>query len=240
MERRSQLLMQPAVQLKNTSADNTGWRSMKELQELAQLLEQGQSQKVLAMTQQLIASGVSAQIVLNDGLIAGMASVGEKMRNGDMYLPEVLQSAGAMKASLAILKPYLARDGTASRGKILIGTVKGDMHDIGKNLVTIMLQGAGFDIIDAGLNVEPQKFVSAIAEHRPQIVGLSAMLTTTMLNMKTTIEAIAAAGLRSQIKIIVGGAPVSQKYADEIGADGYSRDAVLAVDKVKQLLGHTS
>jgi 5-methyltetrahydrofolate--homocysteine methyltransferase len=213
---------------------------MKELLDLAQLVEEGQSQKVLTLTQQLVDSGLSPQIILNEGLIAGMAMVGEKMRNGEMYLPEVLQSAGAMKASLAILKPHLAREGAASRGKILIGTVKGDMHDIGKNLVTIMLQGAGFEVIDIGLNVEPERFVSAITEHAPSVVGLSAMLTTTMLNMKATIEAIANAGLRSQVKIIIGGAPLSQNYADEIGADGYSRDAVLAVDKVKQLMGHAS
>ena len=213
---------------------------MTELTNLALLVEQGQSQKVLALTQQLLDSGISPQIILNDGLIAGMAEVGEKMRNGEMYLPEVLQSAGAMKASLAILKPHLAREGAKSRGKILIGTVRGDMHDIGKNLVGIMLQGAGFEIIDLGLNVEPQKFVAAITEHTPAVVGLSAMLTTTMLNMKTTIDAIAAAGLRTDVKIIIGGAPVSQKFADEIGADGFSRDAVLAVDKVKQLIGHIS
>jgi 5-methyltetrahydrofolate--homocysteine methyltransferase len=213
---------------------------MKELQDLAALLEQGQSQKVLALTQQLVDSGMSPETVLNDGLIAGMAVVGEKMRNGEMYLPEVLQSAGAMKASLSILRPLLAREGARSRGKILIGTVKGDMHDIGKNLVCIMLQGAGFEIIDLGLNVEPQRFVSAITEHTPSIVGLSAMLTTTMLNMKTTIDAIVSAGLRSNVKIIIGGAPVSQKFADEIGADGYSRDAVFAVDKIKQLIIHTS
>jgi 5-methyltetrahydrofolate--homocysteine methyltransferase len=213
---------------------------MKELQDLAKFLEQGESQKVLALTQQLVDSGVSPQIILNDGLIAGMAVVGEKMRNGEMYLPEVLQSAGAMKASLKILKPQLAREGAKSRGKVLIGTVKGDMHDIGKNLVGIMLQGAGFEIIDIGSNAEPEKFLAAITEHTPAIVGLSAMLTTTMLNMKSTIKAIADAGLRSKVKIIIGGAPVNQKFADEIGADGYSRDAVLAVDKVKQLIGHTS
>jgi 5-methyltetrahydrofolate--homocysteine methyltransferase len=213
---------------------------MKELHDLAQLLETGQSQKVLALTQQLVDSGLSPQTILNDGLIAGMAVVGEKMRDGEMYLPEVLQSAGAMKASLMILKPHLAREGAKSRGKILIGTVKGDMHDIGKNLVGIMLQGAGYEIVDIGLNVEPQKFIAAITEHTPEIVGLSAMLTTTMLNMKAIIEAVIAAGLRSKVKIIIGGAPVSQKFADEIGADGYARDAVLAVDTVKHLIGHTS
>jgi len=210
---------------------------MKELQDLAQSVEQGQVQKVSGLTQQLLDSGVSPKIILNDGLIAGMTVVGEKMRSGEMYLPEVLQSASAMHGSLKILKPHLVREGTQSRGKIMVGTVKGDMHDIGKNLVSIMLQGAGFDIVDLGLNVPPQKFVEAITAHQPAILGLSAMLTTTMLNMKTTIEAINAAGLRSTVKVIIGGAPVSQKFADEIGADGYARDAVLAVDKVKQLLG---
>jgi 5-methyltetrahydrofolate--homocysteine methyltransferase len=210
---------------------------MKELQDLAQSVEQGQVQKVSGLTQQLLDSGVSPKIILNDGLIAGMTVVGEKMRSGEMYLPEVLQSASAMHGSLKILKPHLVREGAQSRGKIMVGTVKGDMHDIGKNLVSIMLQGAGFDIVDLGLNVSPQKFVEAITAHQPAILGLSAMLTTTMLNMKTTIEAINAAGLRSSVKVIIGGAPVSQKFADEIGADGYARDAVLAVDKVKQLLG---
>jgi 5-methyltetrahydrofolate--homocysteine methyltransferase len=209
---------------------------MKELTDLALLLEQGKTQSVLALTQQLAEAGVSPQTILNDGLIAGMAVVGDKMRNGEMYLPEVLQSAAAMKASLAYLKPRLALEGAAARGTILIGTVKGDMHDIGKNLVGIMLQGAGFEIVDIGVNADPQKFVAAITEHSPAIVGLSAMLTTTMLNMKATIDAIAAAGLRPKTKILIGGAPVSQKFAEEIGADGYSRDAVLAVDKVKQLM----
>ena len=210
---------------------------MKELQELSLLLEQGDAQKVSALTQQLLDSGVSPQKILNEGLIAGMAVVGEKMRIGEMYLPEVLQSASAMHGSLKLLRPHLVREGVQSRGKILMGTVKGDMHDIGKNLVGIMLQGAGFDIIDLGLNVPPQKFIEGITAHQPAILGLSAMLTTTMLNMRTTIDAISAAGLRSQLKIIIGGAPVSQKFADEIGADGYARDAVLAIDKVRRLLG---
>ena len=211
--------------------------TMKELQDLASSLEQGQAKKVAELTQQLVDAGVSPQVILNDGLIAGMAVVGEKMRIGEMYLPEVLQSASAMQGSLKILKPHLLREGAQPRGKILMGTVKGDMHDIGKNLVGIMLQGAGFEIVDLGLNVPPQKFIEGITTHQPAIVGLSAMLTTTMLNMKTTVDAISEAGLRSNVKIIIGGAPVSQKFADEIGADGFARDAVLAVDKVKQLLG---
>jgi len=210
---------------------------MKELQDLALYLEQGQAQKVIALTEQLLAASISPQRILNDGLIAGMATVGEKMRNGDMYLPEVLQSAGAMQASLKILKPHLAREGAQSRGRVLMGTVKGDMHDIGKNLVGIMLQGAGFEIVDLGVNIPPEKFVEAIKTHQPSIVALSAMLTTTMLNMKSTIDSVRLAGLSSYVKIIIGGAPVNQGYADQIGADGYARDAVLAVDKVKQLLG---
>lgn len=210
---------------------------MKELTDLALMLEQGQAQKVAELTQRLVDTGLSPQTILNDGLIAGMAVVGEKMRNGEMYLPEVLQSASAMHGSLKILKPHLLREGAQSRGKVLLGTVKGDMHDIGKNLVGIMLQGAGFEIVDLGLNVSTQKFVEAITTHQPAVLGLSAMLTTTMLNMKTTLEAINEAGLRSNVKIIIGGAPVNQKFADEIGADGYARDAVLAVDTVKQLLG---
>jgi 5-methyltetrahydrofolate--homocysteine methyltransferase len=212
-------------------------QGMKELQELAQSLEHGQTQRVAALTQQLLDAGVSPQRILNEGLIAGMAVVGEKMRGGEMYLPEVLQSASAMQASLKILKPNLAREGARPLGKILLGTVKGDMHDIGKNLVGIMLQGAGFEIVDLGLNVPAQKFIEGIDAHHPTIVGMSAMLTTTMLNMKTIIDTIAAVGLRTKVKIIIGGAPVSQKFADEIGADGYARDAVLAVDTVKQLVG---
>jgi 5-methyltetrahydrofolate--homocysteine methyltransferase len=210
---------------------------MQELRDLASFLEQGETQRVTSLTQQLLDAGISPQLILNDGLIAGMAVVGEKMRNGDMYLPEVLQSAGAMQASLKLLRPHLAREGVQSRGKVLMGTVRGDMHDIGKNLVGIMLQGAGFEIVDLGLNVTPEKFLEAIQDHQPAVVALSAMLTTTMLNMKSTIDLVRAAGLSPKVKIIIGGAPVNQNYADQIGADGYARDAVLAVDKVKQLLG---
>lgn len=209
---------------------------MKELQDLADLILNGYTERVTNLTGQLLESGVSPQTILNEGLVKGMSVVGEKMRCGEMYIPEVLQSASAMHASLNLLKPHLVKDGVQPVGKIVIGTVKGDMHDIGKNLVGILLQGAGFDIVDLGVNIPPQKFVEAINIHNPSVIGISAMLTTTMLHMKTTIEAIRAAGLRSKVKIIIGGAPVSQKFADEIGADGYARDAVKAVDKVKELL----
>jgi 5-methyltetrahydrofolate--homocysteine methyltransferase len=207
---------------------------MQELDNLALLLEQGQMQSVATLTQELLDAGVPPQAILNEGLIAGMAVVGKKMRDGEMYLPEVLQAAGAMQAALKLLKPHLLRDGVPSRGTVLIGTVKGDMHDIGKNLVATMLQGAGFDIVDLGVNISPEKFVQAVKAHKPAIVGLSAMLTTTMLTMKPTIEALRAAG--SDVKVIVGGAPVNQNFADQIGADGFARDAVLAVERVKQLI----
>jgi 5-methyltetrahydrofolate--homocysteine methyltransferase len=153
-----------------------------------------------------------------------------------MYLPEVLHSAGAMNAAMDILKPLLLKDNVESAGRIVMGTVKGDMHDIGKNLVSILLRGAGIEVIDIGVQASPEKFVEAIRIHRPAVVGMSAMLTTTMLAMKTTIEAITVAGLRSSVKIIVGGAPVTQRFADEIGADAYARDAVRASEKVKELL----
>ena len=207
---------------------------MQELDNLALLLEQGQMQSVATLTKELLDAGVPPQAILNEGLIAGMAVVGKKMRDGEMYLPEVLQAAGAMQAALKLLKPHLLRDGVPSRGTVLIGTVKGDMHDIGKNLVATMLQGAGFDIVDLGVNISPEKFVQAVKAHKPAIVGLSAMLTTTMLTMKPTIEALRAAG--SDVKVIVGGAPVNQNFADQIGADGFARDAVLAVERVKQLI----
>ncbi len=209
---------------------------MEELEKLALLLEEGDVQSVASLTQQLVESGMSAQTILNKGLIVGMGVVGEKMRTGEMYLPEVLQSATAMHASLKILKPLLAQGGIQPLGKIVMGTVKGDVHDIGKNLVGILLQGAGFEIMDLGVNVAPAKFVDAINQHKPSMLAISAMLTTTMLNMKTTIEARGAAGIRSHVKIIGGGAPVSQKFADEIGADGYAQNAVRAVDKVKEML----
>jgi 5-methyltetrahydrofolate--homocysteine methyltransferase len=209
---------------------------MTELQEMATLLQQGNINAVQTLTQRLLDNGVSPQTILNDGLIAGMTVVGEQMRCGEMYLPEVLQSASVMHAAMYILKPHLLSGGVQPLGRIVLGTVKGDMHDIGKNLVGIMLQGAGFEIIDLGINTPPEKFVEAIRQHQPKLVGLSAMLTTTMLVMKKTIEAINASEVRSQVKIIIGGAPITQRFADEIGADGFAKDAVSAVDKVKELL----
>lgn len=209
---------------------------MTELQEMVTLLQQGEANAVKALTQRLLDNNVSAQTILNEGLIAGMTVVGEQMRCGEMYLPEVLQSASVMHAAMAVLKPHLLSGGVQPIGRVVLGTVKGDMHDIGKNLVAIMLQGAGYEIVDLGINTPPEKFIEAIQQHQPKIVGMSAMLTTTMLVMKKTIEAIKASGAQAQAKIIIGGAPITQRFADEIGADAFAKDAVSAVDKVKELL----
>ncbi len=207
-----------------------------EVKAIAELLQQGNTAAVKNLLLRLLDNGVTPQTILNEGLIAGMSVVGEKMRCGEMYLPEVLQCASVMKTAMEVLKPHLVDSGVKPVARVVLGTVKGDMHDIGKNLVGIMLRGAGYEVIDIGINMPPEQFINAITQHQPQVVGMSAMLTTTMLHMKKTIEAIAAAHLREQVKIIVGGAPVSQGFAEEIGADGYAKDAVTAVDEVKALL----
>jgi len=207
-----------------------------DLTRIAELLQEGSVTPVKQLTQELLDRGTSPQTILNEGLIAGMAVVGEKMRSGEMYLPEVLQAASVMKAAMEILQPHLLSSGVEPIARIVLGTVKGDMHDIGKNLVGIMLRGAGFEVIDLGLNTPAEKFVEAIQTHSPAVVGMSAMLTTTMLQMKKTIEAIAAAQLREKVKIMIGGASVSQRFADEIGADAYAKDAVTAVERVQAML----
>jgi 5-methyltetrahydrofolate--homocysteine methyltransferase len=209
---------------------------MTELQELAEKLREGNASAVSTLTEHLLQNGASPQTILNDGLIAGMNVVGQLMRDGQMYLPEVLQSARAMRAAMDILKPHLMKEGVKPIGRIVLGTVKGDLHDIGKNIVSIMLQGTGIEVIDLGVNVPPEKFVEAIKEHNSALVGMSALLTTTMSWMKKTVEAINEAGIRSQVKIIIGGAPITQRFADEIGADGYSREAAGAAILAKELL----
>jgi len=210
--------------------------TQQELDDLKECLRNGERKKIVAIVEKLISENTSPVTILNEGLIPGMTEVGEMMKCGEIYLPEVLHSAGAMNAAMDILKPLLLKDNVKPVGRIVMGTVKGDMHDIGKNLVGIMLKGAGMEVIDIGVQAPPDKFIEAIKTHSPAIVGMSAMLTTTMLGMKTTIEAIRTAGLRESVKIMVGGAPVSQRFADEIGADAYARDAVRAAEKVKELL----
>ncbi|MEW6374692.1 MAG: corrinoid protein, partial [Thermodesulfobacteriota bacterium] len=192
--------------------------------------------EVKKLTQDALNNREAAETILKDGLIQAMDRVGVRFKNGEIYIPEVLIAARAMHAGMAVLKPILSKSTTAMAGKVIIGTVKGDLHDIGKNLVIMMLEGGGFEVVDLGIDVSAQKFIEAIKEHKPQVVGMSALLTTTMREMKNTIQAIEWAGLRNQVKTIVGGAPVTEKFAKEIGANGYAPDAASAVDMVKSLL----
>jgi 5-methyltetrahydrofolate--homocysteine methyltransferase len=190
---------------------------------------------VVELVKEAMAAGVPAQKILNEGLIAGMNVVGKRFRENEYFVPDVLISAKAMKAGTALLKPALVASGAKPVGIVLIGTVEGDMHDIGKNLVAMMLEGAGFQVVDLGVNVSPDKFKEALQQNAgAAVVGLSALLTTTMVNMKKTIDALREA--RKSIKVIIGGAPVTDKFAKEIGADGYAADASRAVDVVKRLL----
>jgi 5-methyltetrahydrofolate--homocysteine methyltransferase len=181
--------------------------------------------------------GVEPSTLLFDALIPAMSEVGARFERNEFFVPEMLIAARAMQSGMVQLKPLLAESGVEPVGKVSIGTVKGDLHDIGKNLVRMMLEGAGFEAIDLGTDVKPDGFVEAVREHQPQIVGMSALLTTTMVNMKATIEALEEAGLRESVKIMVGGAPVTAAFAEEIGADGYAPDAASAVDVARQFIG---
>jgi 5-methyltetrahydrofolate--homocysteine methyltransferase len=207
------------------------------LQEIASNLYDGEDEKVAGLVQQALDQGMAPDEILSGGLIAGMDEVGKDFKAGDLFVPEVLIAARAMQAGMSILRPLLAEGDLPSAGKYLIGTVKGDLHDIGKNLVKMMLEGAGFETIDLGTDVGPADFVAAVREHQPSLMGMSALLTTTMVNMKTTIEALEEAGLRDSVKIMVGGAPVTAAFAKEIGADSYAPDAASAVDVARGLAG---
>jgi 5-methyltetrahydrofolate--homocysteine methyltransferase len=207
------------------------------LQEIASNLYNGDNKAVPELVQQALDQGSAPEDVLAGGLIAGMDEVGKDFKAGDLYVPEVLIAARAMRAGMGVLRPLLAEADVPSAGKYLIGTVEGDLHDIGKNLVRMMLEGAGFETIDLGTDVKPDGFVEAVREHQPEVVGMSALLTTTMVNMKVAIEALEEAGLRDSIKIMVGGAPVTAAFAEEIGADGYAPDAASAVDVAREFIG---
>ena len=209
---------------------------MADLQALANAVIGGERENALRLTEEAIDEGVKPSVIINDGLIAGMSVVGEKFKNNEFYVPEVLIAARAMQTAMERVKPLLAEGEMTSRGKVVIGTVKGDLHDIGKNLVAMMLEGGGFDVIDLEVDVSPEQIVSTAAESGAHCIALSALLTTTMPSMKDTVDALVEAGLKGQVKVIIGGAPVTQSYADEIGADGYAPDAASAVDKVTQLL----
>ena len=198
-----------------------------------QSLSEGEIEEVKTLVQEALDAGESAERVLKEGLIQAMDRVGVRFKNGELYIPEVLLAARAMHAGMAILKPILSKSTETIAGKVLIGTVKGDLHDIGKNLVAMMIEGGGFDVIDLGIDVPASRFVEAVKEHRPQVVGMSALLTTTMVEMKKTIQALEEAGQKGRVKIIVGGAPVTEDFAKDIGADGYAPDAAVAVDVVR-------
>jgi len=199
-------------------------------------LSQGKMDEVKKLTQEALDAGDSPDTILKEGLIQAMDRIGVRFKNGEIYIPEVLIAARAMHAGMAILKPILSKSTSTLAAKIIIGTVKGDLHDIGKNLVIMMLEGGGFEVVDLGIDVPQNKFMEAIKQHQPQVVGMSALLTTTMIEMKNTIKAIEWAGLKEKVKTIVGGAPVTEKFAKDIGADGYAPDAASAVDLVKSLL----
>jgi 5-methyltetrahydrofolate--homocysteine methyltransferase len=209
---------------------------MSVIEEIRQAVIDGQGKVTAAKVRQALDEGVQAGTILNEGLIPAMSRVGELFEQGECFVPEMLVAARAMTAALDILKPLLVAQGLKPIGKVAIGTVKGDLHDIGKRLVAMMLEGSGFEIMDLGVDVAPEKFVEAI-QNGAQVVAMSALLTTTMTNMKGTIDAIKAAGVRDKISIIVGGAPVTQNYAQEIGADAYATDASSAVRKVRELVG---
>ncbi len=208
---------------------------MADLAALSEGVINGDAGKVEELTKQALEEGLSALEILNNALVKAMDVVGEKYKSYEIYLPGLVVSARAMKAGLAILKPVLTASENRLPVKIAIGTVQGDTHDIGKNIVAAMLEGAGFEVTDLGYDVLPERFVSAITDDGANLIGMSALVTTNMLSMKETMDAIVEAGVRDRVKIIIGGAPVTQEYADRIGADGYAEDAAVAVDLVRQL-----
>ncbi len=210
---------------------------MSQFEAIYKAVLEGNSAGVQAGVHAALAAGAQAETVLKEGLIAAMTQVGCLFEEGEYFVPEMLIAARAMQSGLALLKPQLAAAGATPAGKVVIGTVKGDLHDIGKNLVAMMLEGSGFEVIDIGTDVTPDKFVAAVKQHRPQVVGMSALLTTTMPSMKGTLDALQEAGVRQQVKVMIGGAPVTDGFARQIGADGYSPDASSAVRLAKALTG---
>jgi 5-methyltetrahydrofolate--homocysteine methyltransferase len=206
------------------------------LSRITEKLYEGDNTAVAELTQQALDEGLTAAEILNGGLVAGMDRVGVDFKNGDLFVPEVLIAARAMHAGMDILRPLLAESDVPSAGKVIVGTVSGDLHDIGKNLVAMMLEGGGFEVIDMGIDAAPEKFVEAVKTEQPDLVGMSALLTTTMPAMEKTVDALVEAGVRDSVKVMIGGAPVTQAYADEIGADGYAPDAASAVDLARALL----
>ena len=211
---------------------------MSKLNDLSLAVEKGKRNDAKALTQELLDEGMKPLDIVEHGLVPGMSAIGEKFKNNEVFVPEMLIAARAMKEAMALLEPLLAQAGIKPKHTVVIGTVQGDLHDIGKNLVAMMLKGANFGVVDIGTNVPPDKFVATVQEHGASLLALSALLTTTMPAMKSAVEAVRAAGLKD-LKIMIGGAPVTQDFANEIGADGYSADAASAVDLALALLGET-
>jgi 5-methyltetrahydrofolate--homocysteine methyltransferase len=207
------------------------------LMEVKEATLAGDQGRVSALTKQAIDEGIEADRIIQEGLIGAMVVVGKEFGEGKIYIPEMLIAARAMKSGLEVVKPLLVGGKMKSIAKVVLGTVKGDLHDIGKNLVGMMLEGFGVEVIDLGVDVSPEKFVEALKTHQPQFVGMSALLTTTMMSMEVTIKALEESGLRQNVKVLVGGAPVTQAFADEIGADGFGKSASEAVDRIKEALG---
>lgn len=210
---------------------------MADLGKIAENLIAGKIDEVSKQVQEAVDGGADAQETVEKGLLAGMDVVGQRFKSGEMFIPEVLRSAKAMHAGMEILRPLLADSDAKGAGTLVLGTVEGDLHDIGKNLVGMMFEGAGFKVVNLGIDLKPQVFVDAVKEHDPDLVGMSALLTTTMPKMGETINALKEAGLRDNVKILVGGAPVTAEFAEEIGADAYAANAASSVDKAKAVLG---
>ena len=206
------------------------------IEQLRAAVINGDAKSAAALTSQALRDGVPPQYLVDTALIPAMDEAGRLFEEGEFFVPELLVASRALKASQSLITPLLAAAGATSRGKIVIGTVKGDLHDIGKNLVVALLQGGGFDVVDLGADVAPDAFVAAVRDHAPDVVGLSALLTTTMLQMQQTIGALTAAGVRERVKVIVGGAPVTQRFADQVGADGYADNAAAAVTLARSLV----
>jgi len=207
---------------------------MPDLKQLFEAVVNGDARTSQAVTQQALAEGIDPLLLVNDYMVPAMDEVGRRFESNEYFVPELLISARAMKAALDLIRPLLTARGDQPVGRVAIGTVKGDLHDIGKNLVASLLEGGGFEVFDLGVNVAPEKFIETVRQKNANIIAMSALLTTTMPSMKTTIEALKQAGVRDQVKVLVGGAPITQKYAEEIGADGYSENAVGAVALAKK------
>lgn len=205
-------------------------------EKIANEVQKGNSETVEALVKEALSPGTPAEKILNEGLVEGMNVVSEKFKNNECFIPEVLVSAKAMNIGLEILKPHLAEANVKSLGKVVVGTIQGDLHDIGKNIVAMLLQGAGFEVVDLGADIPIDRFVEFAKNEEADIVGISALLTTTMTNMKAVIEGLKDAGLRGDVKVLIGGAPVTQAYADQIEADGYAPDAASGVDVARKLM----